>query len=101
MAFGLGDNQRVTLAVVGTDEAGNPSAPPTPPFTWAVSDPAILKIDAISQDDLSVIVSAVGPLGTASVTVTGDNGLVGTGEITVVATDPVALSLVSGPAEHK
>jgi hypothetical protein len=93
--FALGDNQKVTLTVVGTDEMGNPSVTPPGPFTWVIEDPALLELDEVSEDTRTAVVAAVGPLGKTNVVV-WDGKLQGIGEISIVATEPVKLDLVPG-----
>ena len=100
MAFGLGDNQKVTLSIVGTDSEGNPSITPEGPFTWIIEDPALLQILSVSDDTLTAVIKAVGPLGLTNVVVSNGN-LQGVGELSVVSTEPVSLTVISGTPEPK
>lgn len=92
------DNQSVSYTIAGKDSAGNP-APITGPLTAAVSDPTVLS--ATVNADNSITVQALGPLSTAAgvqltVTDTGDGGLTGTDNITIIASSPTTLVLTPG-----
>ena len=100
MAFGLGDNQKVLLGIVGIDEANNNAVPPDGTYSWTVSDPAIINIDNVSEDTLRCVVSAVGPLGNANV-VAANGSFSAVGELTVVATEARSIALIIGTPAHK
>jgi len=99
MALVLKDNQSVTYTIGGKDSAGNPAGI-TGPVTWALSDSTVLSVTP-AADGMSAVVAALGPLSTAAgvqltVTDTGDGGLTGSDNITVVASSPTSLSLTPG-----
>jgi hypothetical protein len=100
MALVLKDNQSVTYTVAGVDAAGNP-APIAGPLTATVSDPTTLSA-TVGADGVSVVVKALGPLTAAgasnqlTITDTGDGGLTGTDDLTVIASAAVSLVLTAG-----
>lgn len=106
MAFLLGDNQQVELTVTYVDEAGNPGVVDEPPV-WETSNAALLTV-VESDDGLSATVSAVGPLGSAQVSVTADADLgsgvteiIGTLDVEVVGSEAVSAVIQPGTPEHK
>jgi hypothetical protein len=66
-----------------TDARGNP-APVQDPH-WASSDETIVTVNAAGSDPLKALIKAVGPMGAALVTFTGDADL-GGGVIPIIAT---------------
>ena len=95
----LKDNQKAVLSVAGQDAKGNPATLSTAP-TWAVggANPEIVTI-APSADGLTCEINAVGPLGTAQVTVSdtvGANTLQGVLDITIIAGDATSLAINAG-----
>lgn len=66
----LTDVQKVVGSIAPKDAAGNP-APVDGIPVWSSSDPAIVTVTA-APDGMSAVVEAVGPLGTAQVSVTAD-----------------------------
>lgn len=102
----LKDNEKVTGIVNPLSAAGNP-APVDGVPVWASSDPAIVTVEA-APDGLSAVVSAVGPLGTAQVSVqadadmgTGVKAIVGVGDVQVVASDATTVAITFGTPEPK
>ena len=101
MAFTLTDIQQVTLAITVVDARGNPAALDGAPV-WTSSDAALLTV-VPSTDGLSCVCTAVGPLGAAQVTVTGD-ALIGDGvrelfgvlDIDIVASEALNITIVPG-----
>lgn len=82
-------DQQCTATVEFTDKYNNQlTAPPGVP-SWSVDNTAIVAVNT-SEDatGMTAILSAVGPVGTANVSVTLDN-ITGTAEVTVT---PGALS---------
>lgn len=74
--FVLEDNQNVTLAITPVDGAGNPAGVfDASTVTAAFADANLTA--AVSADETSIVVTAVGPLGTDNVlTITGSvNGV--------------------------
>jgi hypothetical protein len=69
-------DQQVTLTVSGTDAYGNPTNI-SGDGTWLSSDEAIIQV---TGDDDSAVATAVGPIGTASVTYTNDVDQDGSGD---------------------
>jgi hypothetical protein len=99
MALVLKDNQSVTYTIGGKDSAGNP-ATIAGPVTWALSDSTVLSVTP-AADGMSAVVAALGPLSTAAgvqltVSDTGDGGLTGSDNITVVSSSATSLTLTAG-----
>ena len=106
MLIVLTDMQKDLLSIQPRDAAENP-APVDGVPTWTVSDETILSL-AVAPDGLSAVVTAVGPLGTAQVTVSADadmgegiTTISGVIDIQVVASQAVSLSVVAGVPEAK
>lgn len=105
MAFLLTDVQKVSLSITPVTAAGN--AAPVESVTWASSNEAVLTVVA-AEDGLSAVATAVGPLGTAQVTVVAD-ALIGEGtveltgvlDVEVVASQAVSLVVAAGTPEPK
>lgn len=102
----LTDMQKVALAVSFVDGAGNP-APVDGAPVWATSDTALLDVVA-AADGLSAVATAVGPLGTAQVSVTADadlgsgvETLVGTLDVNIVPDKAVSVNIAAGTPEPK
>ena len=97
-------DEQVDLSITGEDAYGN-SVDITGDIVWLSSDESIITVTADTADPQKALAAAVGPAGTASVTVTNDADRDGTGdfmgslaidvvagditEITVVAAEPV------------
>lgn len=105
MAFILSDIQKVALSITPVDGAGNPA--PVEGVVWASSNEAVLTVVA-AEDGLSAVVTAVGPLGQAQVSVKADaqigEGVVeltGVLDVDVVASQAVSLAVTAGTPEPK
>jgi len=84
------NSQQLTASITPVDKKGNP-APIDGIPVWASSDETILTVEAAS-DGLSATVKAVGPTGTAKVSVTGDADL-GTGVQPIFGeSDPISVT---------
>ena len=102
----LTDVQKVIGSIAPKDAAGNP-APVDGIPVWASSDTAVITVTA-APDGMSAVVEAVGPLGTAQVSVSADAD---TGEgvttitalvdIEVLASEATALGITFGVPEAK
>ena len=84
----MSDSQQVVLSVVGKDKKGNP-ADLTGTLQWSVDNPNVVAVNP-ATDNKSCTCVAVGPLGTATVTVkeTDDQGntlAAGTCDFTITA----------------
>ena len=106
MALVLTDLQKVSLSVAFTTAAGNPAVVDGTPV-WASSDEAVVSVVA-AEDGLSAVATTVGPLGLAQVSVAADADLgdgvkpiVGTLDISVIASEAVFAGLVAGVPELK
>ncbi len=73
MAFTLTDSQQVPVSVAITDKKGNPAKVDGVPV-WQVDNPNVLALTP-AADGMSCLVAAVGPLGTAKVSMTADADL--------------------------
>ena len=106
MALILTDLEKVSLSVSFTTAAGNPATVDGIPV-WGVSDETILSVVA-AEDGLSAVVTTVGPLGGAQVSVTADadlgegtRSLVGTLDVTVIGSEAAFAIVVAGAPEPK
>lgn len=106
MAFSLTATQQCDLTIAVTDAKGNP-APVDGPPQWFVDNPAVLALTP-AADGMGCLVAAVGPLGTALVSVKADADLgagvvelVGTLEVEVTAGQAALMAIVPGvPTEQ-
>lgn len=103
----LPDTKKVPLTVSFADAAGNSATVEGVP-AWASSDEAIVTISDVAADGLSAWAVAVGPLGTAQVSVsadadlgTGVTTLTGTLDIEVTASAATSAIVVAGEAQDK
>lgn len=95
------DTQEVALSITPVDKKGNPAQLDGPPV-WASSNTEVVTVTA-AADGLSAVATAVGPLGTATISVKADgdlgagvNTISGTLDITVVGSGAVTLKIVAG-----
>jgi hypothetical protein len=102
----LQDIQKVTLSITPVDAAGNPAKVDGAPV-WESTDTTVVSLE-VATDGLSAVATAVGPLGTAQVSVTADadlgqgiTPLIGTLDIEVVASAAVSLNVTAGTPESK
>lgn len=91
----LGDSEQIVATIAPKDRAGNPAAVEAGKTVWSSSDETVLTVTAI--DESSALVVAVGPLGTATVTVSADADL---GEGVVPVTDSADVEIVAGQASN-
>lgn len=106
MALPLQDIEKVALTIAPVDAAGNPAKVDGAPV-WVSSDSAVVEVVA-ATDGLSAVATAVGPLGSARVTVTADADL-GSGieeisgflDIEVGPSKAVSLAISAGTPEPK
>lgn len=97
-------DQQVDLSISGQDRYGN-TVEISGDVAWLSSDESIVVVEA--QDDTHAIAKAVGPAGTASVTVTNDADRDGTGDfmgslaIDVVAGDIAEIEITPGEPTDK
>jgi hypothetical protein len=103
--FVLTDVQKAPLTISPVDAAGN--AAPVEGVVWSSSDPTVLTVEA-APDGLSAVITAVGPLGDAQVSVTADaqigdgvTELTGVLAVRVVASQAVAFNITAGTPEPK
>jgi len=90
----LTDIQEVVLSISPKDEEGNAAVLEGAP-TWVSSDETLLMVTA-SDDGMSATAATVGPLGSATVTVTAQGDLTGAGSDTL--TDTVDVEIVASQA---
>lgn len=100
------NSQKATATIQPVDKKGQP-APVDGVPTWASSDETIVTVTP-AADGLSAVVAAVGPLGTAKVSVTGDADLgadvapiFGTLDVTVTQGQAVGFKIDLGPATEQ
>ena len=91
MAIQLTDEQQVVLRARAVTEAGNDAGIEGDPV-WSVSDEALLTI---TPNGFECTVVTNGPLGTATVTVTGDSDL---GEGVSEITGEMEVEVIAAPA---
>lgn len=92
----------ITIAIV--DAKGNPAEVEGVPV-WASTDESVAVVQPAS-DGKSAVVAAVGPLGTAQITVTADadlgdgvSNIAGLLDVTVIASAAVGITVQAGPTE--
>jgi hypothetical protein len=102
----LKDNQEFDVAVTFQDAGGQPAGVQGTP-TWTSDNEAVLTV-APAADGLSAVVSAVGPVGTAQLSVSADADLgegtttiTGVLDVEVIAGDATLIVLNPGPARDK
>jgi hypothetical protein len=101
------NSQKATATIKPVDAKKQPAAVDGVPV-WATSDATIVTVTP-AADGLSAVVAAVGPLGTANISVTGDADLgaevkpiFGTLSVTVTAGQAVGFEIVLGePTEQQ
>ena len=97
------DNQVLPFTVQFTDKKGNPTAPPpgATPLAWAVDNPNLGTL-TVSPDSLTCSLTAVGPIGTVTVSVaTADNSASGSLEVDIVGSAPAKIVITPGtPTEQ-
>jgi hypothetical protein len=106
MAFALSESQQVTLSVKFKTKKGHDAKVDGVP-EWLTDNTEVLALTP-APDGLSCLVAAVGPLGTATVSVKGDADLgvgvkpiVGLLEVEVTAGDAATVTLTPGePSEQ-
>lgn len=97
-------DQQVSLSITGEDAYHNP-VPITGNTTWRSSDESIVSV--VMTDSSHAIAAAVGPVGSAAVTVTNDVDNDGTGDyigslaFNVVAGVMTDIAIVAGTPEAK
>lgn len=99
-------DQQVELSISGQDRYGNP-VDISGDVTWESSDSAIVVVESTGDDNTKATAKAVGPAGTAAVTVTNDADRDGTGDfmgslaIDVVAGDITEIEITPGEPTDK
>ncbi len=106
MSFVLIDSQKVAIAITPKDKAGQPAKVDGAPV-WLTSNSEVLTVET-AADGLSAVVTAVGPLGTATISVSADadlgegsTPLSGSIDIEVQGGAAVTLDLQPGTPEDK
>lgn len=96
-------DQQVDLSVGAEDAYGNPVDITGANVTWASSDESIVSLNVDRQDETKAVAVAVGPTGTASVTVSGgsDTQYQGSLAIDVVAGDVTEIVVTAGTPTDK
>lgn len=105
MALILRDTEQVDLSYTAVDSRGNPAVVQNP--TWESSDSSVVTVTA-SADGATAVAAAAGPLGSATVTLTGDADLgegvspiTGVLDIQVVAGNAAVFNITAGtPTEQ-
>lgn len=98
MAFQCGDHQEFDLAISEVDAAGNPVT--TSGVTFSSSDESVLTIVQDQDDDSKAVVSAVGALGTATISVTAGE-LSGSLDVEVIAEAATGINLTPSGLREK
>jgi hypothetical protein len=106
MAFQLPDSQQVRLSLAFVDKKGNP-APVDGKPEWQVDNPNVLAL-VPSDDGLSCLVQAMGPLGPATVSVKADadmgegvQPIAGLFEVMVTAGPAASVVITAGTPEEQ
>lgn len=82
-------DQQVVLSITGEDKYGN-TVPITGDVVWQSSDESVVQVSSSSPEQATAV--AVGPVGTAAVTVTNDANRDGTGDFM----GSIAIDVVAG-----
>ena len=101
----LTDIQHCSLTLVADDGAGNPTTLPAGTVTWASSNTSIAAVTP-AADGMSADVAAVGPLGTAQISVSvvvdpAQPPLTGTLDVSVGASAAATIQIVPGTPAAK
>lgn len=106
LMFQMTDSQQVRLGVEFKDKRGNPARVEGVP-EWLVDNPNVLALQP-AGDGLSCVAAAVGPLGTARVTLKADadlgagvTELLGTFEAEVVGGEATTVAITAGTPEER
>lgn len=106
LMFSLGSSQQVRVTAEFRDRRGNPAAVDGVP-EWMTDNSEVLNLVPVA-DGRSCLIKAVGPLGTARVTLTADadtgagtTPVVGTLEVTVTAGSATVITLQPGEPEEQ
>ena len=96
-------DQQVGLSITGEDAYGNPVDISGADAQWVSSDESIISVDVDDTDTTKATAVAVGPVGTASVTVSGGatQQFQGSLAIDVVAGDVAEIAIAAGTPEDK
>lgn len=89
------DIQSVPLTFVEVDAKGNPTGVTPGPVTFVSSDPTIVSVTQATPGAADAVAAAVGPLGSAVITATGD-GFSATDTVTVTPSAATAAQIVEG-----
>ena len=105
MALTLTDTQQATLSIGFTDRRGNAAPQPPGTLAWFVDNPAVLSITP-AADNLTCLVAAAGPLGSATVTVKlsdpgGATVAAGTLDVTVTGGSATKITVTPGTPEEQ
>lgn len=102
----LRENEQVRFTVTPRTAKGNVGKVQAGSVEWSSSDPAIATVEEDPTNELSAVVKAVGPEGSATITFTADADLSdgvrpvsGLGAVQVIAGDTVGFSLEEGTPE--
>ena len=98
MTFSMNADQEVPVTLTFVDKYNNPVTAPTGVPVWSVDQSTILTVNA-AADGLSATCVAVGPVGTATVTVTLD-GVTGSEVFDVTPGAVTSITLVPGTAAN-
>ena len=100
--YNLKDTDQVGLSFAAVDAFGNPTTVES--ATWTSSDDTVVTVTVDPADFTKAVMAAVGPIGTAQITLSADarfgpdvNTLTGLLDVTVIAGE--AVSLVISPGE--
>lgn len=106
MSLQLSSSQEATLSIAPLDKKGNPASVDGTPI-WLTDNTQVLALTP-SDDGLSCKVAAVGPLGSALVSVTADadmgegvKAIVGTLSVNVNAGEAITIAIQPGPVTEQ
>jgi len=104
-AFQMTDSQQTTLTIAATDKKGNKATLPTGSVVWAVDQVSLIALTP-AADGMSAVAAAVGPLGTATVSVKVVDGnqntlASGTLDITIVGGGATTIVVTPGTATEQ
>lgn len=98
IVFQMTDSQQATLTISAADKRGNPVPGALADVAWSTDTPAVLGLTP-SADGQSCVITAAGPIGTATVTVNATNpdGSAATGTLAVTIVPGAASTITVTP----
>ena len=96
--------QQAKVSVTWKDARGNPASVDPGTTDWGSTDPSIVTITEDPTDESSALIAAVGPVGSAQISVTAQengNPIADTGDVDVLEGTAISASLTFGTPEEQ